>query len=215
MAASVVIFSRVAPGREEAYLAWEQEIKAVEATFDGFAGHRVEPPAPDGAAEWTVIVSFDTEEHLGAWLDSPQRRAMLGRAAEFNEDLRVERTSYGFGFWDRQDAGAGPKPERVFKENLLVLLVLYPTVYLWGYAAGTPLLQNALGWPFWAVLFVGNVASTQLLGWWFVPWAMKAFRRWLAPRPSWVTQLVGYGAVALLCVGFMALYAWLIALVGY
>lgn len=214
MTASVIAFSRVAKGREDEFLAWEAEIEAAEVEFPGFLGHRIERPVDADSEEWTVIIAFDSDEHLERWLASPERRALLARAQAFNEELRLERTSYGFGFWN-QNAGAAPSRHRIFKENLLVLLVLYPTVFLWGYAAGTPLFTDVLGWPWWAVLFVGNVASTQLLGWWFVPWAMKAFRRWLEPRPGWVTELVGYGVFVVLSAAFMALYAWMIAAIGH
>jgi len=212
--ASVILFSRVAPERVADFLAWEVEIEAAEQAFAGFVGHRVERPAAPGSDEWTIIIAFDTEEHLEAWLGSGERRALLARAQEFNRDLRVERTSYGFGFWSQDATRSAPGRHRVFKENLIVLAVLYPVVFLWGYAVGTPLFSNALAWPWWAVLFVGNLASTQLLGWWLVPWAMRAAGRWLAPRPGWAAELLGYGILAALCAAFMALYAWLIAATG-
>lgn len=212
MTASVIAFSRVAPAREEQFLAWEAEIEAAEQTFDGFLGHRIERPAAEGSDEWTVIIAFDTDEHLEAWLGSAERRALLARAEEFNGNLRLERTSYGFGFWSDDSRRTASSAHRVFKENLLVLLVLYPVVFLWGYFIGDPLLGSRLGWPFWLALFIGNLVSTQLLGWWLVPVAMKAFRRWLEPRPGRATQLVGYGIVIVLSCGFMALYAWLLSL---
>jgi len=212
VSASVIAFSRVAPEREGDFLAWESEIEAVERTFEGFVGHRIERPASEDSDEWTVIIAFDTDEHLETWLGSPQRRVLLARAAEFNANLRLERTSYGFGFWGQDSGGPKPSPHRIFKENLLVLLVLYPVVFLWGFFIGDPLLGGTLGWPFWLALFIGNLVSTQLLGWWLVPMAMKAFRRWLQPRPGWVTQFVGYGIVVILCCAFMALYAVLLSL---
>lgn len=217
MAASVVIFSRVSPGREAEFLAWESEMVLAQQAFPGFLGNRVEEPSPASPQEWTVIVAFDTQEHLDAWLNSSVRREMLAHAADFNENLRLERTSYGFGFWGPPDAGQDRRTrwQRIWKSNLLVLLVLYPLIFLWGYAAGTPLFSEALGWPWWAVLFVGNFVSTQLLGWFLVPLVMKAFRRWLAPHPGWVVQLVGYAVVVVLCAGFMALYAWMIAAIGH
>lgn len=52
--------------------------------------------------------------------------------------------------------------------NLLVLLVLYPIVFLSGYFISAPFLDSK-GVPFWLSLFVGNLFSTQLLGWLAVP----------------------------------------------
>jgi len=214
MTASIIVYSRVAPELEAAFLKWESEVRATEQGFPGFLGHRVEHPTESASQEWTVIVAFDTEAHLDGWLGSPERQELLERAAHLHESLRLERTSYGFGFWNQNAAGARPSPHRIFKENLLVLLVLYPTIFLWGYGVGNPLFTDLLRWPWWAVLFVGAVASTQVLGWWLVPWAMRAFRRWLEPRPGWATELVGYAIVVVLSAAFMALYAWLIAAIG-
>lgn len=215
MTASVIVYSRVAPELESEFLAWQAEVAATEEAFPGFLGHRIERPLEPGSRDWTVIVAFDTDEHLESWLGSRERRELLARAEALNENLRLERTSYGFGFWNPANAGARPSRHRIFKENLLVLLVLYPTIFLWGYAVGTPLFVDALAWPWWAVLFVGNVVSTQVLGWWLLPWAMRAFRRWLEPRPGWVTELVGYGLIIVLSAAFMAVYAWLIAVIGH
>ena len=216
MAASVIVFSRVAPGREEDFLAWEHEIEAVEREFEGFLGHRIEAPADGSSPEWTVIVAFDTQEHLEHWIGSTQRRTLLARAQDFQADLRLERTSYGFGFWSGRSDTHGPgHRHRIFKENLIVLLVLYPTVFLWGYAVGTPLFSDVLAWPWWAVLFVGNLASTQVLGWWFVPWAMRAFHRWLRPNAGWAAEVLGYFVFLVCSAGSMALYAWMIAAIGH
>ncbi len=215
--ALVLIATQVAPGREAHYLAWANRVIAAEAEFEGFVGQHLERPIPGVQDEWVTTLAFDTKEHLDAWLASPQRAELIETGGEFGT-ARVTRggTGFGFGMWSPAAQRDEPsRPESVFKSNLLVLLVLYPTVYLWGFAAGTPLFTNALDWPWWAVLFVGNIASTQLLGWWFVPWAMRLFAKWLEPKPGWRTQLVGYGAVIVLSAGFMALYAWMIAAIGH
>ncbi|MEJ0016075.1 MAG: hypothetical protein WDN25_05820 [Acetobacteraceae bacterium] len=92
----------------------------------------------------------------------------------------------------------------------MVLAVLYPIVYLWNYFVGGPLLDSH-GVPFWLALFIGNVVSTQLLGWWAVPAAFGRFGWWLAPKAGLRAQIAGYVAMAAFYVLSMAVYAGLLA----
>ena len=43
------------------------------------------------------------------------------------------------------------------------LLMLYPVVFLFGHYVQTPLLMGRIGLPFWAALFIGNIAGVVLL----------------------------------------------------
>jgi antibiotic biosynthesis monooxygenase (ABM) superfamily enzyme len=65
---SAVISTRVKPGQEAAYRAWEQRVAATQTRFAGFRGCRFEPPIPGAQDDWLAILSFDTECDLHAWL---------------------------------------------------------------------------------------------------------------------------------------------------
>jgi len=208
-AASVLISSKVAPEDEAAYLDWQREISAAESRFDGFLGHKIERPVPGVQEDWVVILSFDTDENLTKWIDSAERKALLEAGHAYNEQLSLTRASYGFGFWSGQKDGALPDP--VFKSNLIVLLMLYPIVFLWGYFIGDTLLA---GLPFWLALFIGNVVSTQLLGWLFVPWAFRRFGWWLKRGQPARVHAAGYAIIVALYAISMAVYAWLLAIRG-
>ncbi len=202
--ASVVIATRVSPEEESAFIAWQRDISAAEARFDGFLGHKVERPIPGIQDEWVTLLTFDSEANLDAWLGSPERAEQVKLGGAFGADARITRSSYGFGFWSRQ-----PEPDPVFQSNLLVLLMLYPIVFLWGYLVGAPLFDT-WGVPVWLALFIGNVVSTQLLGWVLVPWAFKLFRWWLRDVKRWQTQVLGYAVLAALYALSMWLYSWLL-----
>lgn len=208
-AASVLISSRVEPEDESAYLDWQREISAVESRFDGFLGHKIERPVPGVQEDWVVILSFDTDEHLNAWIDSPERSALLEAGKAYNEKLSLTKASYGFGFWSGQKDK--PLPDPVFKSNLLVLMMLYPIVFLWGYFVAAPLFDDH-GVPFWLSLFIGNLVSTQLLGWFFVPWAFRMFGWWIKRNQPARVHFYGYAIVIAVYVISMAVYAWLIAI---
>jgi uncharacterized protein len=207
---SAVISFKVPVGLEADFLAWQQRMQTAEAEFKGFLRHKVERPIPGLHDDWLIILSFDNDANLTAWLDSAVRQAFLKEGARFNSGISVKRASYGFNFWF--PAGQTPRqgPSFIFKSNLIVLLVLYPIVFLWGTFIGHPLI-DAHGVPFWLSLFIGNLVSTQLLGWFVVPATFKAFDWWLAPRMSALRQFGGYSLVVALYAASMLVYAGLLA----
>lgn len=205
-AASVLISSRVDPALEPEFLAWQRRISAAEARLDGFVGHKVERPVPGVQENWVVVLSFDTDEHLQAWLDSEERRALLSEGERFNEQMTLQKASYGFGFW----AADTPAKEPVLKSNLIVLMMLYPVVFLWGFFVADPLFASH-GVPFWLSLFIGNLVSTQLLGWFLVPWAFRRLSWWTRERPTWQVDAAGFALVLGVYAVSMAVYAGLLS----
>ena len=201
--ASIIVTSKVSPEQEAAFLGWQRRISAAEATFPGFQGHKIERPTPGVQDDWTVILSFDTDEHLAAWTESPQRQKLLKEGEAFNSEMRVSKSKYGFNFWSED------RPSRlmIFKDNLLVLLVLYPIVFLFGYLISDPFLS---GLPFWLTLFIGNIVSTQILGWWVAPWIFRVFAWWHKPGIGLRREVLGYVVLAVLYAASMGLDAFLI-----
>jgi uncharacterized protein len=205
--ASVIVSSTVAPADEEAFIEWQGRISEAESRFRGFRAHRLQPPVPGIQQKWVIILTFDTNEHLDEWIHSPERRRLLEEGSRFNLDLKVKKASFGFDFWS-----AAKDPDvPIFKNNLLVLLVLYPMVFLWGYFISEPFIDSQ-GVPFWLSLFIGNLVSTQLLGWFVVPWVFRQFGWWLKSKPGWKIEIMGLVAVAVLYAASMGLYAWLLLL---
>lgn len=207
---SAVITFAVPPGQEHSFRAWQRRTQEVEARFKGFLRHKVEPPIAGLRDDWMVILTFDSDANLSSWLESSERQALLRDGERFNAGLNVKRVSYGFNFWLPEDSAAQPTKSFVLKSNLLVLLVLYPIVYLWGTFVSQPFI-DAHGVPFWLSLFIGNLVSTQLLGWWVVPATFKAFDWWLASKTTWQRQFGGYALVTVLYAAAMAGYAWLLS----
>jgi hypothetical protein len=79
---------------------------------------------------------------------------------------------------------------------MLVLLMLYPVVFLFGLFVQTPLLTRSAGLPFAIALFIGNVVSVMLLSY-LVPWTSTRFSWWLQPagaNPA-RTNVAGAGLV--------------------
>ena len=199
-ASSVLISCRVAHEDESDFMDWQRRISAAEARFTGFRGHKVERPVPGVSDEWTVALSFDTEENLDEWMKSTERADLLEEGARFNQDLRIRKASYGFDFWIRGRGDNQIPDVPISRANLLVLLVLYPLVVGFNHFISAPLIE-AHGIPIAVAVFIGNVATTQILGWWAVPAIFKAFGWWIDPDISLRRRNLGYAAI----VGLLAI----------
>ena len=99
-----------------------------------------------------------TSQHLQGWLDAPERHALLREAEPFIEEFHARVVRSGFEQWFTGGDGAAARAP-VWKQNMVVLLMLYPVVFLFGRYVQTPFLMGRAGLPFWAALFIGNVVS--------------------------------------------------------
>jgi hypothetical protein len=209
-AVSAVFTYTVDPAEEEAFLAWQRQIQAAEAGFPGFLRHKIERPIAGLHEDWVVIISYASDADLDRWFASPERQAVIGAGERFLRRMRAQRLNYGFSFWFQDATSAAPPRLRIFKNNLLVLLVLYPIVSFWTFVLAPPLLE-AHGTPPWLVLFIGDLLVTQLLGWLVVPTVSRAFAWWLGPRIGRRRHLAGFLIVAACYAASMAIFAGFLA----
>jgi antibiotic biosynthesis monooxygenase (ABM) superfamily enzyme len=200
---SAVISTRIKPGQESAYLRWEQRIAAAQAQSPGFQGYRLEPPIPGVQDDWLAIVRFDTDENLKVWLNSRARQELLKESVAFTAEFHTRIARTGFDQWfdvTKGHAAAAP----AWKQNMLVLLMLYPVVFLFGTFVQTPWLMGRWGIAFPVALFIGNLVSIVLLNY-LVPWTSRRFQWWLQAAAAITTWSGLAGVLAIL-----ALYAIMI-----
>ena len=196
---SAVISQRIKPGKEKEFLAWERKIAAAQSKAPGLQGYRFEPPVPGVQEDFVAILRFDSEANMQAWMDSPIRHKLLVEAEPLIEEFHARMARTGFEQWFRDESGA-PSGAAVWKMDMIVLLLLYPIVFLWGVVVGTPLLANKLQMSFAVALFVGNIFSVAVTGV-TVPWVANQMGWWLNPKANVVgANLLG---AALIC----AIYA--------
>src|SRR5262249_49079817 len=151
---SAVISQRVRPGKEAQFLAWERKIAMAQSKAPGLQGYRFEPPVPGVQQDFVAILRFDSEANLRAWMDSPIRRKLLDEATPLLEEFHARMARTGFEQWFRDESGA-PLSVAVWKMNMVVLLLLYPIVFLFGVSVHVPLFVNTLKLPFAVALFLG------------------------------------------------------------
>ena len=205
---SALFTTRVEPEREPEFLAWSTRVAAAQAAFDGFISYQLERPIEGVQPEWVAILSYDTDAHMRAWLSSPERAALLEDGASFDERARVHIVRNDLDAWFNTGRPGGSAP--AWKRNMLVLLVLYPMVFLTATWIQDPLLTGN-GWPFWLALFAANVISVVALGWMLVPAADRVFGWWLYPagRSRRLVTPVGVVVVVVLYVASLALMRWI------
>lgn len=203
---SAVISTRIKPGQERAYRAWEQRIAAAQSKAPGFQGYRFEPPIPGVQDHWLAILRFDTEANLQAWLDSPERHRLLREATPFAEDSHARTVRTGFDQWFAVPAVGAPPPA-AWKQDMLVLLMLYPVVFLFSVFVQTPLLTRRAAMPFAVALFIGNVASVVLLNC-LVPWTSNCFSWWLQPVGANVRRIDLVGTTLLVALYVLMVLAF-------
>ena len=207
---SAVISTHVKPGQELAYRQWEQRMAAAQAHAPGFQGYRLEPPIPGVQEDWLAVVKFDGNESLQSWLGCPERARLIAEAEPFTEEFHTRIARTGFDQWFDVTGGAGGAPAPVWKQNMVVLLLLYPVVFLFGAFVQTPLLTGRAGIPFPVALFVGNVVSIALLNY-LVPWTSQRLRWWLHPsgRAAGRAGINGTALVGGVCAATVAVFTWL------
>jgi antibiotic biosynthesis monooxygenase (ABM) superfamily enzyme len=196
---SMVMSTYIKPGQEAAFRAWELRIRSIQSKAPGFQGHRFEPPIPGVQDHWLSIVRFDTEENLQAWLSSPDRQKLVSEASEFTASFRSRIARTGFDQWFPHRTEFAPKIA-VWKQNMLVLLLLYPVVFLFSTFVQAPLLTGRAHLPFAIALFIGNIASILMLNY-LVPWTSTRLSWWLVPKTSHEKRInfAGLALVSALC----------------
>jgi uncharacterized protein len=204
---TVVVSHPVPPDRVREFLAWQERVVDAERAFPGFGGSELYPPVPGVQEQWTTVFSFDTEEHLNAWLESPLRRDLL-REGDGYEDFELHRISNPFGSWFAHTWKGDTEGPAQWKTALSVLVGLYPTVVLLT-------LGISEIWPhgtLWETLLLGNVLSVTLLTWVVMPVVTRTLGFWLDPKPGRAgkrVDLIG----AIVSIAFLTLAAlvfWLV-----
>jgi uncharacterized protein len=202
---SAVIATRVLPGKEAEYRTWERKIAVAQSKAPGLQGYRFEPPVPGVQEDFVAILRFDNEANLKAWLDSPERKRLIDEAAPLTNEFHTRMAHTGFEQWFRDESGASSSAS-VWKMDMIVLLLLYPIVFLWGVVVGTPLLANKFNMPFAIALFVGNIFSVGMTGF-MVPWVANRMGWWLNPTRNVVrANLLGAGLICAIYVACVLVF---------
>jgi antibiotic biosynthesis monooxygenase (ABM) superfamily enzyme len=200
------ITTKVPAEVEQKFIEWQASVAPIESKFPGFIGCKLERPRQGSNDDWITLLTFDNDKNLETWLASPERKKMLEQLKTFTPESRVEKLYVGFDFWFKR---GGDENSQAWKENMLVLLTLYPIVFLFSF------IQNPImkaGVPFWLALFFGNAISTVLLGSVTVPWLIGRFKWWLDSKQPRTLGRDSLGACVVIMLYILSLVGgWLLS----
>ncbi|MGA7827404.1 MAG: antibiotic biosynthesis monooxygenase [Geobacteraceae bacterium] len=176
--ATAVVTHRVREGKQALYDDWLNEIGPA---CRGFAGHldlQIIRPITGLTATYTVIIRFDSREHLENWMSSPERRRLIEKVRPLlakDDDFFIRS---GLDFWFIPEGAKARVPLR-WKQFLVTWSAIYPLVLV------IPLVVSALlrklGVPhdrFLDTLFA-TAAVVFLMVYLVMPRYTKLIQRWL------------------------------------
>ena len=200
--ASTVITQHYPADKADTFMAWQREVAALAGAYPGYQATEVYPPTGDGD-EWVIIIHFDDEAKLQAWLDGPERAAWLAKLPDEALGFRQHTMPTGFGSWVAgQTADGTPIPS--WKSFLLVLLGLYPVVMLLTLVVSPRTVD--LGTAF--AMLLGNVLSVATLQWAVMPLLNRALAPWLAAhgRDGRLVSVVGAACIVAAVLGMAVVF---------
>ncbi len=206
--ASSVIVHRFPADHADAFMAWQHGITDAAGAYPGYQATEVYPPtgvsdADGDGDEWVVIIHFDDEQMLQAWLDAPERAAWVAKLPHEARDFRMHTMPAGFGSWVAgQTADGTPVPH--WKSFLLVLVGLYPVVMLLTLIVS----PRTAGFRMAFAMLVGNVLSVAILDWVGMPLLNRALAPWLGAhgRDGRLVSVVGAALIVAGLLGMALLF---------
>lgn len=125
--ATVVITHRVRDGQYDAYERWLDEIGPKCRASIGHLDWQIVRPIAGLSATYTVVIRFDTREHLESWMGSPERKHLIEKVRPFlakDDDFFVRS---GLDFWFTPEGAKAKVPTR-WKQFLVTWSAIYPLV---------------------------------------------------------------------------------------
>jgi uncharacterized protein len=176
--ATVVITHRVRDRMRADYERWLAEIAPLCRASPGVLDWHIVRPIPGLTGTYTVIIRFDTEAHLHAWMASPTRTRLIEKAQPMlvtGDDFFV---NSGLDFWFAPGGARTRVPVR-WKQFLATWSVIFPLVLGVPWLL-TGLLQR-LGLPDnrFVTTFVGTGVVVFLMVYFVMPRFTRLLRRWL------------------------------------
>lgn len=176
--ATVVINHRIREGGSAAYENWLQVIGQVCRSYPGHLDWQIIRPIAGLSGTYTVVIRFDTEDHLRQWMFSDERKHLIEQVRPLfvADDSFHIRT--GLDAWFVPEGSSASAPVR-WKQVLVTWSAIFPLVL------GVPLvvspLFHALGIPENHYLNTLVVTGTVvfLMGYVVMPHYTRLLRRWL------------------------------------
>lgn len=176
--ATVVITHRVRDGAQDGYEEWLDQIAPACKAWPGHLDWHIVRPIKGLTATYTVVIRFDTREHLEAWMTSADRKRLIEDVQPLlaREDDFFIRS--GLDFWFMPEGARSKLPVR-WKQFLATWSAIFPLAFLVPLAV-LPALRVA-GIPQWRLLTTCVVTGVIvfLMTYVVMPRYTKLIKNWL------------------------------------
>lgn len=176
--ATAVITHRVRDGQQAGYDAWLNEIGPLCRSYPGHLDLQIIRPIPGLTATYTVIIRFDTKEHLQGWMSLQDRKRLIEHVRSLlalDDDFFIRS---GLDFWFTPE-GARARVPVSWKQFIVTWSAIYPLVLVIPFVVALVLRQ--LGIPY--DHYLDPLLSTGVVVWLMVylvmPRYTKLIQRWL------------------------------------
>jgi antibiotic biosynthesis monooxygenase (ABM) superfamily enzyme len=122
-AVTSVIRHTVRARSENRYEAWFREVTAIAQTFTGHRGVDFIRP-PKGSRTYTVVLRFDTSEHLKRWLSSDARKRLIAEIEPYLKGGDQVEVRTGLEFWFTPPDSE--QHAKTYKQFLIAWSVIFP-----------------------------------------------------------------------------------------
>lgn len=196
-----IIVTQVLPKNAAAFRIWNAKIHQEEGKFKGFRGVYLQSPTTQKGTTWITMLQFDNLENLDKWLLSTIRKKLLNEASSFIDTIESHRVISSYAGWFANIAKVAEVPP-VWKQSMVVLLVLFPVVML-ELRYLLPLLQ-----PLNRTLstFIANTISVALLSFPMMPIAITLLKWWLYPQKAASLAITLFGTLVLFLLYSLEIY---------
>ncbi|WP_430401586.1 antibiotic biosynthesis monooxygenase [Fluviicola sp.] len=123
--ASVVINHHILDGKQADYESWLNEIGPICRNSVGNIDWQIIRPIPNLTFNYTIIIRFDTLDHLKSWMESKQRKELIEKAKPFfaKDDKYLIKSGLDFLF---PFEGEPAKVPVRWKQYLVTWSAIYP-----------------------------------------------------------------------------------------
>lgn len=176
--ATAVITHRVRETHHQEYEAWLEEIIPVAKSYPGHLGVMIIRPSEGGTSTYTIVIRFDSHEHLLNWMQSQDRDRLIKKAQPCLVEEDQYRVQSGLDFWFTPE-GAKPKFPKKWKQSLITWSAIYPLVVGMTLLVGS--VENVLNLPgyFYVNTLVVTAIVVLLMVYFVMPRYTKLLHRWL------------------------------------
>lgn len=176
--ATAVITHRVRDAHHAGYESWLGEIGPLCRSATGLLDWQIVRPVPGVTGTYTVIIRFDSEENLRAWMDSDERRRLIEKVRPMlatDDDFHI---SSGLDFWFTPRGASAQLPVR-WRQALVTWSAIYPLVLIVPLVVAPVLRLLGLAPNRYLDTLIFTGVTVLLMVYVVMPHYTRLIRRWL------------------------------------